>query len=531
MTRRSVPGIPAPTDANLRDVARALKSILDVREGLIGDPLDRFITLRELKEAGLVNTQTNRAAGDGATTVVPIPSNPVVDEDNYDPTTDYTTPPRPEDFTVIGLFAAIKLTWGLPRMLNYAYTEIWAASTNSLAEASLIGTTSSQLFLDYLGQNQSRYYWIRFVSEANVIGPYNSDAGTLGQTALSPDLLLESLTGQITESELYTDLGARIDLIDAPDTGLVTQVTNVRGKYTVKIDSAGHVSGYGLISEPNDGNPVSAFGIRADQFWIAPPAINSNTAPTTNNYKGKVWVDTSGAKPVTKYFNGTTWVTTPSALPFVVQTSPTTVGRVNVPPGVYIDSAYIKNASITAAQIGSVDADTINAGYTSSVDLESSTFYGSHLYIGGTATYKKDPNDSNRKIGILSVTNPSVAINNSGAEFTVDFFRIKTSPVEGAQPVFEAVNGAVRIRTALIATGSITNAYIGNFIQSNNYQTGVSGWRIDKTGDAELNNATFRGTLDVVGRGNQSARMEIKNDAIRVYDESGALRVQLGKLS
>ncbi|EKT55505.1 phage tail tip fiber protein [Providencia sneebia] len=52
------------------------------------------------------------------------------------------------------------------------------------------------------------------------------------------------------------------------------------------------------------------------------------------------------------------------------------------------------------------------------------------------------------------------------------------------------------IDTAKIKDGAITNAKIGNVIESNEYKKGEKGWRIDKEGDAEFNNATFRGTID-----------------------------------
>ena len=52
-----------------------------------------------------------------------------------------------------------------------------------------------------------------------------------------------------------------------------------------------------------------------------------------------------------------------SVSPFAVTTSGTTIGGVYVPAGVYINNAMIKRASITSAQIGSVNADTIDTGF------------------------------------------------------------------------------------------------------------------------------------------------------------------------
>ncbi|EKF4834542.1 host specificity protein J [Salmonella enterica] len=56
---------------------------------------------------------------------------------------------------------------------------------------------------------------------------------------------------------------------------------------------------------------------------------------------------------------------------------------------------------------------------------------------------------------------------------------------------FPVINGQVFISDAFIQNGSITNAKIGNFIQSNNFVAGSAGWRIDKNGNAELHGKLY----------------------------------------
>lgn len=60
---------------------------------------------------------------------------------------------------------------------------------------------------------------------------------------------------------------------------------------------------------------------------------------------------------------------------------------------------------------------------------------------------------------------------------------------------FVVESNQVFIQSAVIKDGSITNAKIGNRIQSNNYVAGSTGWAIDKSGSAEFSNATVRGNL------------------------------------
>lgn len=375
MSKTRVPAIPAPTDSNLREVARAVKGVLDVREGLIGDPLDANVTFRELVDGGVIQVTST---GNRVTSVTSTGSG---SSSGYDPTTDLTPPPAPTEFTATGLFASVQLQWAAPpdTYANHAYTEIWRAAptfTNAtppievapvIGNAVLIGTTDARIYVDYLGNNVPRYYWIRFVSQADVKGPYNGTSGTRAETAQSPSLLLNSLTAAITAGELATSLGDRVNLIDAPTTGLTS-------KYTIKVDSAGHVSGFGLATTANVAeSPFSEFGVRANRFWIAPPAVSSATAPSTNLYKGYVWRDTSSNPAVTRYWSGTAWTTTPQALPFVVQTSATTVNGVSVPPGVYIDDVFIENGTITNAKIGNAAIDDAKIANLSAAKITAGT--------------------------------------------------------------------------------------------------------------------------------------------------------------
>lgn len=60
---------------------------------------------------------------------------------------------------------------------------------------------------------------------------------------------------------------------------------------------------------------------------------------------------------------------------------------------------------------------------------------------------------------------------------------------------FVVENSQVFIQSAVIKDGSITNAKIGDAIQSNNYVFNQNGWRIAKDGGANFNNVIVRGEL------------------------------------
>ena len=56
---------------------------------------------------------------------------------------------------------------------------------------------------------------------------------------------------------------------------------------------------------------------------------------------------------------------------------------------------------------------------------------------------------------------------------------------------FAVINGQVFISSAFIQDGTITNAKIGNYIRSNNFVAGSSGWNIDKSGDCEFHGKLY----------------------------------------
>ena len=81
---------------------------------------------------------------------------------------------------------------------------------------------------------------------------------------------------------------------------------------------------------------------------------------------------------------------------------------------------------------------------------------------------------------------------------------------------FAVVNGQVFISDAFIQDGTITNAKIGNFIQSNNYVVNTSGWQLNKSGTFYINGSSGTG------------RMVITNNIIQIFDANNTLRVRMG---
>jgi predicted phage tail protein len=112
--------------------------------------------------------------------------------------------------------------------------------------------------------------------------------------------------------------------------------------------------------------------------------------------------------------------------------------------------------------------------------------------------------------------------------FIADRFAIIRNAESGAYTLpFVVQNDQVFMNNALIQDGSITNAKIGNVIQSNNYIAGEQGWMINKNGGSEFQNTTVRGTIyatDGIFKGTVQAEAFIGDIAVAKRYDSMTLR-------
>ncbi|MDD8319115.1 phage tail protein [Escherichia coli] len=104
--------------------------------------------------------------------------------------------------------------------------------------------------------------------------------------------------------------------------------------------------------------------------------------------------------------------------------------------------------------------------------------------------------------------------------FLADRFAVTTMVGGTVTLPFVIQNGQAIIRDTVIGDGTISNAKIGNYIQSNNYVAGSVGWKLDKSGTFENYGSTAR-----------EGAMKQTNQTISVKDGNNVLRVQVGRLT
>lgn len=176
-TRKTGIQKPRLQDQNLQRVLDAIIERLEVIDGLRGDALDQAVTYRALQDSGFDIAGTRLVGGGVGTPVVTPPAT------GDGPTPGPTTPPTA--LAVNETYLALLISWTSPPF-NLQHIEVWRSAEDNLSTAVMIGTTVSTRFMDYVGAEQSYYYWARAVATDGTKSAYNATAGTLGQTGIDP---------------------------------------------------------------------------------------------------------------------------------------------------------------------------------------------------------------------------------------------------------------------------------------------------------------------------------------------------------
>ena len=167
---------------------------------------------------------------------------------------------------------------------------------------------------------------------------------------------------------------------------------------------------------------------------------------------------------------------------------------------------------ITATVNGHTSAITTNAQAIANVNGDLKAMYNIKVGVASNGQYYA------AGMGIGVENTPSGM--QSQVIFLADRFAVTHQAGATVTLPFVIQNGQVFIRDALIGDGTISNAKIGNYIQSNNYVAGSVGWRLDKGG-------TFENYGSTTGEG----AMKQTNQTISVKDANNVLRVQIGRIT
>ncbi|AKJ41811.1 host specificity protein J [Pragia fontium] len=161
-----------------------------------------------------------------------------------------------------------------------------------------------------------------------------------------------------------------------------------------------------------------------------------------------------------------------------------------------VDRAMAELSTQVQAQIGGLTS-AVNEKLTAEVNSDgtASAFYtlnlgikrGEQLYNTGFA---------------MGIEPDGAGSYKSTTVFAADQFGIYSGSDPGNyQAAFFVNNGQVFMNSAFIQDGTINNAKIGNYIQSNNYVQNKRGWRLSKTQGFEMNSEKTNGGMHLDGDG------------------------------
>ena len=227
---RALPALPPRIDPELKPLLTAIKEVLEVQVGHRGEDLDKAVTFRDLTESGIANLGNQSTVG----TLIPISDVGV-----------QTPPPEPVTLTAAATFTNVLLSWGGGFKHDLvASTEVYRSTSNSLATASHIGSTSSFIYTDTVEPSTTNYYWVRFRSPAGVAGPYNSTAGTSAVTSSINDAIPDATINVAKIANLVVDMASVTGTLSASQisAGLITSnMVDTAGISADKITMDGNI--------------------------------------------------------------------------------------------------------------------------------------------------------------------------------------------------------------------------------------------------------------------------------------------------
>jgi len=173
-----------------RDQAATAENV-ELLTGQRGDRLDKAVTFRELSALGL---STLRPGAGGV----------------------YVPGKNPDLFPVGQMefpHHTVLVEWDPPRYRGHAHAEIWRAESDNQSDATLVGTSSANLFSDAIGKGATFFYWVRFVNGKDDKGPFQGVPGVEAETSRDVQDILDELQGKIEGSHLAQALLTPIEQV------------------------------------------------------------------------------------------------------------------------------------------------------------------------------------------------------------------------------------------------------------------------------------------------------------------------------
>ncbi|WP_339437023.1 DUF1983 domain-containing protein [Pseudomonas sp. EL_65y_Pfl1_R32] len=400
-------------------------------------------------------------------------------------------------------------------------TEFWYGQANDLSAATKL-TDLAYPQADYsmqaLQAGAQFFFWARLVDRTGNVGPfYPVVNGVMGQASSDAGPILTMLAGKVSKTELGEDLISELeglqDQIDSLD-GLGAYVPGqvyLKGQMVV----AGDRIYQAKVEVPvNNPPPNAAYWEDVGQSLEAANGLAQQVSTNKTDISKLDGVVTAQA--------GTT-----NALRASARDDSGSGAKADALKGWASTAAIVEESKVRATAIEAEATKTTQlqatvGQNTSTIQETASALANTNGQLSTLWSVKMETAAGGQKYAASFGLGLQVDPSGVSSQFVVRADTFMLLNLANGTPVspFAVTGGQTFIRSAFIEDGSISMLKIGQALQSDNYVAGVQGWRLDKAGNLEFNGPAPGG-----------GRLTMTNRAIKVYDENGVKRVQLGDLT
>ncbi|WP_028682505.1 host specificity protein J [Pseudomonas chlororaphis] len=431
-------------------------------------------------------------------------------------------PPSVSFLTTTSELFGIGIKWGFPAGAEDTQrTEVWYGPANDLGTATKLADLAypqADYRMQSLLAGATFFFWARLVDRTGNVGPfYPVVNGVMGQASSEAGPILDMLAGKINRTELGQDLISEIDglqdQIDALDNILLYDAE----KTYIKDDivQQGQRLYQALQAVPlNTPPPNSTYWLDVGQSIETANGlaqqVATNTADITEldgvvtaqanstNTLRASWREDDGAGDLADAMKG--WDNTAAI----------------------VTEEKVRASAIEAEATRTTQLQATVGANTSAIQETSSALANTNGQLSTIWSVKMETTTGGQKYAASFGLGLQVDPSGVSSQFVVRADTFMLLNLANGTPVspFAVTGGQTFINSAFIQDGTITNAKIGNYIQSNNYVAGSTGWRLWFDGTFEINSALGAG-----------ARQVINNNGGKVFDENGVKRYQWGNLA
>lgn len=425
-------------------------------------------------------------------------------------------PPKPVGFIASeNVVFGIELNWGFPANTDDTLkTEIQYSLTGTEDDAMLLADVPyPQRKYQQMGLKAGQIFWYR----AQLVDRSGNESGytewVRGQASIDVSDITDVILEEIKDSDTFKDLIENAVDTNEKIAGMADEIKNHADELELQAkDIQENADGLAQAEVKIDELSVSMDGMTGGVKNSAIAIIQNGLAQVATRKRLSATVAGNSAQldRIDEVIVNEKEATARSLLSLQtdVNGNKASINNLNQTFSDYQQATATQINGITATVNGHTSAITTNAQAIANVNGDLKAMYNIKVGVSSNGQYYA------AGMGIGVENTPSGM--QSQVIFLADRFAVTTAAGNSVALPFVIQNGQTFIRTSFIQDGTIENAKIGNYIQSNNYVAGSVGWKLDKEGSFEING--------VAGGG----RMLITSTLIRIYDSNNVLRVRMG---